>query len=300
MGLKCSPDFAQEVMENVLRGIDDSDVYLDDVGAFSHDWEHHMQLLDEILGRLTDNGFTVNPFKCEWELQETDWLGYWLTPRGLKLWRKKIEAILHMDRPRNPTALRSFVGAVNFYRDTTWPSRAHILEPLTDKVGLKKRGKLFWTDEMQIAFAKMKKLMAADALSAYPNYNLRFDIYTDASDYQLGACIMQNGCPVAYFTKTLSGAQMNYTTMEKELLSIVATLQEFRSMILGANIRIYTDHKNLTFDTLNTHLVLRWRSYVEVNSSMLNYIPGPKNIIADNVSCLHHLPTPEVEKTGRP
>ena len=100
----------------------------------------------------------------------------------------------------NPTALRSFVGAVNFYRDM-WPSRAHILKPLTDKAGLKKWDKLVWTDEMQIAFVKMKIVVAADAFSVYPNHNLRFDIYIDASDYYLGACIMQNGCLVAYFTR---------------------------------------------------------------------------------------------------
>jgi len=69
MGPKCSPDFAQEVMENVLRGIDDSDVYLDDVGAFPNIWEHHMDHLDEILDRLTSNGFKVNPLKNKWAVQ---------------------------------------------------------------------------------------------------------------------------------------------------------------------------------------------------------------------------------------
>ena len=88
--------------------------------------------------------------------------------------------------------------------------------------------------------------------------------------------------------------------MKKELLSILATLQEFRSMLLGANISIYTDHKHLTFDTLNTQRVLRWKNYVEIYSPILNYIPGPKNILADNLLRLHHLPAPEVEKTGRP
>ena len=120
-----------------------------------------------------------------------------------------------MDRPKTPKELRKFIGMVNYYRDM-WPSRAHVLKPLTDKAGLKKGAKLDWTDEMQLAFDKMKLLLAADTLAAYPDHNKPFHIFTDASDYQMGACIMQEGRPVAYFSKKLSKAQKNYIVMEKK------------------------------------------------------------------------------------
>jgi hypothetical protein len=119
-----------------------------------------------------------------------------------------------MDRPRNATKPCVFIGCVNYYHDM-WPSCAHILKPLTDQSGLKKKAPIKWTDRMQKGFDKMCLLMAADALAAYPDHNKQFDVYTDASDFQLGACIFQEGRAVAYFLRKLTKSQQNYTTMEK-------------------------------------------------------------------------------------
>jgi len=136
-------------------------------------------------------------------------------------------------------------------------------------------------------------LMAADVLSAYPDYNKRFDIYTDPSDFQVGACSMQDSHIVAYFSRKLNKSQRTCTTIEKEILSIVATLNEFCSTLLGANVYVWTDHKNLTFDTIKTQRVLRWRNQVEEYSPILHYIEGPRNILADNLSRLNRLNTPD-------
>ena len=131
-----------------------------------------------------------------------------------------------MDHPCNDTELCMFIECINYYRDM-WPSHAHILKPLKDHSGLKNHAPIPWTDERQQAFDKMRALMVADALAAYPDHNKRFDIYTDASDFQLGTCIVQEGRLVTYFSHKLPKLQRNYTAMEKEMLSIVATLEEF-------------------------------------------------------------------------
>ncbi len=87
--------------------------------------------------------------------------------------------------------------------------------------------------------------------------------------------------------------------MENEMFSIVATLKEFRSMLLGANIHVFTDHKNLTFDTLKTQRVLRWCTKIEEFLPMLHFIEGPRNILANNLSRLHCLVTPAQIAEGK-
>ena len=108
-----------------------------------------------------------------------------------------MQAILQLQRPTNATQLRSFIGAINYYRDM-WPSRAGVLAPLTALSGTKKGAKITWTEECEAAFLAMKALITSDTLLAYPDHNQPFTIDTDASDYQMGAVIRQNGRPVAY------------------------------------------------------------------------------------------------------
>ena len=222
MGICESPDITQEIMEKVLESLlDEIEIYLDDCAGFSDSWEAHCVLLRKLLTLLQDAGFAVNPLKCEWGVQETEFLGYLLTPDGLKPQAKKVAAIVNMQPPTNILELHSFLGLIGYYREM-WPKCAHILAPLTALTGTKK---FLWSDACTKAFKQIKAVVTVNALLAYPNYNLPFDIETNASDYQLGAVIKQNGRPVAYYSRKLNAAQQNYTTIEKELLSIVETLK---------------------------------------------------------------------------
>ncbi|KAL7480543.1 hypothetical protein ACHAW6_006232 [Cyclotella cf. meneghiniana] len=181
MGLKCSPDIAQSIMEMVLVSIDD--IFM-------------MLVLSPLTGTTMLNCLAL----------------YY----GLKPQKKKIDAFLHMDHPQNASELCMFIGCVNYYQ-AMWASHVHILKPFTDHSGLKKHTPIPWTPDMQTAFDKMHVLMAADALAACPDRNKRFHVYTNASYFQLGICIVQEGQPVAYFSCKLLKSQQNYMVIKKEM-----------------------------------------------------------------------------------
>ena len=106
----------------------------------------------------------------------------------------------------------------------------------------------------------MKKSISRETSLVYPNFSKLFVIHTDASKVQLGAVISQDNKPIAFYSRKLNPAQVNYTTIERELLSIVETLKELRNTLLA---RSTNNHKNLPYQSFTTERVMRWRLIVE-------------------------------------
>ena len=95
-----SPDIAQEATEKVLKDLSDNlEVHINNIGLFLRDWKSHIDVLDKVCKRLEDKGFSVNPLKCEFGVKESNFLGHWLTPTGVKPSRRKIQGILDMKEP---------------------------------------------------------------------------------------------------------------------------------------------------------------------------------------------------------
>jgi hypothetical protein len=144
----------------------------------------------------------------------------------------------------------------------------------------------------QTAFENIKTTIAKDVVLAYPDYSQGFEIYTDSSKFQLGAVITQNNRPLAFFSRKLSKAQQKYSVTEQELLAIVETLKEFKGMLWGQKITVYTDHKNLMQDALGltSDRVYRWRLLLEEYGPSIEYIKGIHNTVADAISRLDYGP----------
>jgi len=195
----------------------------------------------------------------------------------------KVKAVLKIAEPKNRKELRSFIGVLNYYRDM-WVRRSHVLAPLA--VLRSKTTKWKWEPQHQKAFAMAKRIIAKETLLAHPNFNKPFQIYTDASHYQLGAVVSQDGKPIAFYSRKLNPAQTRYTTMEREPLSIAETLKEHRNILLGQEIEVFTDHKNLVYKHFNAERVMRWRLLLEEFGHELTHVKGSNNIVADALSRL--------------
>jgi hypothetical protein len=258
--------------------------YLDDLLIVSTStFEDHLQKIEKVLEILSEHGLRCNAEKSKFCTDSIEYLGYWVTREGIQPMPNKINAIKEMTAPTTRKQLRRFIGLVNYYRDM-WPKRSELLAPLTDLTSKNKTFK--WTEVHQKSFEAVKVKLCTEVMLAYPDFTQPFHIYTDASDFQLGAVIMQNGKPLAFYSRKLNSAQRNYTTGEQELLSIVETLREFRNILLGHKIIVHTDHKNLTYEKCTSDRVMRWRLFLEEYGPEFRYIQGNLNVVADALSRL--------------
>jgi hypothetical protein len=148
-----------------------------------------------------------------------------------------------------------------------------------------------WEKIHQQAFDNVKATIAKDVTLAYPDYTQDFEVYTDNSKLQLGAIITQANRPLAFFSQKLSPVQQNSVT-EQELLAIVETLKEFKGMLWGQQLTVYTVHKNQIQDALGltSDRVYHWRLLLEEYGPIIVYIKGIHNTVADAISRLDYGP----------
>ena len=173
-------------------------------------------------------------------------LGHLVSERGIEVDKAKIQVIEQLPPPVNIKGIRSFLGHAGFYRRFI-KDFSQISRPLTSL--LAKDVPFEFTDECLKAFNTLKKALISALIIQPPDWSLPFEIMCDASDYAIGAVLGQTKDKkhhaIAYTSKMLIGAQLNYATMEKELLAVVYAIDKFRSYLVGAKLIVYTDHAAL-------------------------------------------------------
>jgi len=284
LGLCNGPDIFQEKMSELMDGLAFVRTHIDDLlcptkGTFSD----HLEKAELVPQRLQKAGLNANVTKSFFARSQLQCLGHWITPTGIEPVHDKVKAVLTIAEPKTRKELRSFIGVVNCYRDM-WVRRSHVLAPLAALTS--KTTKWKWEPQHQKAFAMAKRIIAKETLLAYPNFNKPFQIHTNANHYQLGTAASQEGKPIAFCSRKLDPAQTRHTTTERELLSIAETLKEYRNMLLGQQIEVFTDHKNPVYKHFNTERVVRWRLLLEEFSPELTHVKGVNNVVADALSRL--------------
>ena len=113
MGVKILPDvFQRFIMDMLQEDIPNCCCYINDLGIWTDGtFDDHLKMVDLVLSQFHNKNMKFNPLKCKWFVKEKDFLGFWMTPTGVKPWKKCIDAILKIDRPKNNTDVRAFIGA---------------------------------------------------------------------------------------------------------------------------------------------------------------------------------------------
>lgn len=285
-GLKNAPSTFQRVMDEILKDIQNKIcmVYMDDIIIFSTGLDEHIRNLKLVFKKLREARLKIQLDKSEFLRKEVEFLGHIITAEGIKPNKNKIEAIKKFPIPKTPREIKSFLGLVGYYRKFI-KNFAKITKPLTQC--LKKNTKIVHTKEFIESINLCKNVLTSEPVLTYPDFTKTFELTTDASNYAIGAILSQNNHPICYASRTLNSAEINYSTIEKELLAIVWSCKYFRPYLFGQKFVINTDHKPLqwlfSLKEPNSRLV-RWRLKLEEFDYKIQYKKGKLNQAADALS----------------
>jgi len=262
----------------------DIHTYVDDILVSSPSFETHLETLEWIFHKISLAGLTLKFKKCHFHKKQIKFLGHFISPTGMIMDPDKINALQNFPEPRNKKDLQSFFGFCNFYRKFS-QNHASLLHPLSHLIC--KDTPWIFTEQDKIAFQKIKTAFSRQVSLTHPNFNIPFCIQTDASYIGLGAELFQIDAAgqrntLSFASRSLCGAERNYTVTELELLGILFACQKFKIYILGHPINLYTDHKALTFlfsCKLKNSRLTRWTLALQEFDLKIIHCPGKDNPI---------------------
>ncbi|KAL0187607.1 hypothetical protein M9458_014706, partial [Cirrhinus mrigala] len=243
-GLSNSPSIFQNFMNEIFR---------DNILIYSSDLEEHYRHVTQVLQRLREHHLYLKGEKCEFHKTTIHFLGYVITPEGVQMDQRKVEAARDWPQPTTVKELQRFLRFTNFYRWFIFHF-SQLSAPLTSMLKRKPKN-LTWTSDALKAFQQLKSLFCSAPTLTHPDPNRRFVVEVDASTLGVGAVLFQwNGEPpvlhsCAYFSKKLSLAEQNDDVGNRELLAIKLALEEWRHWLDGGQhlFEVVTNHKNLQY-----------------------------------------------------
>lgn len=267
-------------------------VYMDDIAIHTKTFEEHVELLNEIFTRLKRHGIQLKIKKCEFFTKQIGYLGFLISPGKVAPNPIKTKVISNYPIPRTRKQLQSFLGMCNYFRQFI-KDYAKITRPLTKLTSSNVNYEL--NPEAITAFEVMKRVMAEQVTLSIVDFSKEFSLSTDASNIAIGAVLTQKQDkgerPIYFFSRTLNEHEVNYPTHEKELLAIVAAIEEFETYLKGRKFVVKTDSQCLVYLFSDPHknkrLVRQAINILDANFDV-HYQPGKLNVVADALSRIEY------------
>lgn len=258
-------------------------IFLDDILVFSETLQEHEEHLRLVFDLLRHHQLFAKLSKCSFAQESIDYLGHVILSAGVATDAEKTQAMLNWPTPTTPTELHDFLGLTGYYKK--FMARYGIIaKPLTNL--LTKKG-FEWSEQAQTAFDLLKRAMASAPVLTLPDFTKPFSIETDACDTGIGAVLVQDGHPVAYFSKALGVRNQKLSAYEKEFLAVMMAVDKWRAYLQRGQFTIVTDHKslcNLGDQQLETDLQRKAMSKLVGLQLKFQYRHGVDNGAADALS----------------